>query len=328
VTEPRKGILAPGKTMDDYIGMSVINHSDLDLTLTQVKALSKGLSFCPTPWEPDMASIIANLDGFFRKMRLKSHFNNPEVRAELDLDPDPVTGTQNSTSQSITDFFKPVTHTPIWKNFRPKSTYTPPVQEDILENFCKQVKYQVLKTPVKKPKWSNLSKEERKGLTQIADNPNLVIKKADKGSAVVVMNTVDYLAEANRQLDNKEAYVELKEDPTAKYCEDIQKILDRMLERNVINKKCHKFLSPTDCRPGRFYLLPKIHKAGVPGRPICSSVGHPTENISKFVDAHIRRFMQGGKSYIRDTQDFIKRINDQDPLPQGALLVTLDVTSL
>ena len=31
-------------------------------------------------------------------------------------------------------------------------------------------------------------------------NPEIVIKKADKGSAVVIMNTTDYLREGYRQL--------------------------------------------------------------------------------------------------------------------------------
>ena len=73
--ESRIGILAPGQTMSDYIGHSVINLSQKSLTLDQTNALSKGLTFCPTPWEPDMCSIIDNLEDFFRKMRLKAHFH-------------------------------------------------------------------------------------------------------------------------------------------------------------------------------------------------------------------------------------------------------------
>jgi hypothetical protein len=37
-------------------------------------------------------------------------------------------------------------------------------------------------------------------------------------------------------------------------------------------------------KPGRFYLLPKIHKANNPGRSIVSANGHPTEKISEFVE--------------------------------------------
>jgi hypothetical protein len=38
--------------------------------------------------------------------------------------------------------------------------------------------------------------------------------------------------------------------------------------------------------------------------------------------------MYNTKSYIRDTQDFIRKIKDIGPIPENTLLVTLDVTSL
>jgi hypothetical protein len=40
-----------------------------------------------------------------------------------------------------------------------------------------------------------------------------------------------------------------------------------------------EYLTPEDRKPGRFYLLPKIHKKNNPGRPIVSANGHPTEKI-------------------------------------------------
>jgi hypothetical protein len=48
--------------------------------------------------------------------------------------------------------------------------------------------------------------------------------------------------------------------------------------------KTLKYLIPDSSKPGRFYLLPKIHKANNPGRSIVSANGHPTEKISEFVD--------------------------------------------
>ena len=78
----------------------------------------------------------------------------------------------------------------------------------------------------------------------------------------------------------------------------------------------------------RFYLLPKIHKKDIPGRPICSSINHPTSNISKFVDEHIKKYVPSTDSYVRDTQHFISRLKQIGQIPEGALLVTLDVSSL
>ena len=50
---------------------------------------------------------------------------------------------------------------------------------------------------------------------------------------------------------------------------------------------------------GRFYLLPKIHKRlhNVPGRPVISNSGFFTENISAFLEYHLKSLSQKVKSY-------------------------------
>ena len=69
---------------------------------------------------------------------------------------------------------------------------------------------------------------------------------------------------------------------------DIQKrvqiYVQRMHRDQIIDDHTKRFLLQTDPKPGRFYILPKIHKQGNPGRPIVSSNSHPTERISQFVD--------------------------------------------
>ena len=81
-------------------------------------------------------------------------------------------------------------------------------------------------------------------------------------------------------------------------------------------------------KAGRFYLLPKIHKAGNPGRPIVSANGHPTEKISEFVDLHLQSHVQTLPSYLQDTTDFLKKQEALGPIPSDALFVSMDVTSL
>ena len=58
-------------------------------------------------------------------------------------------------------------------------------------------------------------------------------------------------------------------------------------------------------RPARFYLLPKIHKPGNPGRPIVASSEAPTEKISEFLDHNIRPLLQPST---------LGRPNDHQPL--------------
>ena len=77
-------------------------------------------------------------------------------------------------------------------------------------------------------------------------------------------------------------------------------------------------------------LLPKIHKRlfDVPGRPVTSNCGARTEECSVFLDHHLKKVMQKGWSYIKDTGDFIKKINNLDSIPENAILVTADVVGL
>ena len=53
-------------------------------------------------------------------------------------------------------------------------------------------------------------------------------------------------------------------------------------------------------------FLPKIHKRlyNVPGRPVKSNCGAPTEKASEFLDFHFKRVMQN-ETYIKDSTDFV-----------------------
>ena len=89
-----------------------------------------------------------------------------------------------------------------------------------------------------------------------------------------------------------------------------------------------RYLIVDQPKAGRFYLLPKIHKAGNPGRPIVSANGHPTEKISEFVDLHLQPHVNSLPSYLKDTTDYLRKLQESGPIPPETLLVSLDVTSL
>ena len=86
---------------------------------------------------------------------------------------------------------------------------------------------------------------------------------------------------------------------------------------------------------GRFYTMPKVHKAGNPGRPICS--GNNTainmiKRISEYVvDYHIRLdyLLKKIPSYIQDTTptDIFKKLSSLNDLRKDIML-TMDVISL
>ena len=63
------------------------------------------------------------------------------------------------------------------------------------------------------------------------------------------------------------------------------------------------------CNLGKLYLLSKIHKSleNVPGRPVISNCGTPTEKVSEFLNHHIKPVMQNGKSHIKDSGNFLEK---------------------
>ena len=66
----------------------------------------------------------------------------------------------------------------------------------------------------------------------------------------------------------------------------------------------------------------------MPGRPVISNCGTPTEKISEFLDTQLKPIMQKSWSYIKDSGDFVRKIKNSTDIPEGAILVTADVVSL
>ena len=77
-------------------------------------------------------------------------------------------------------------------------------------------------------------------------------------------------------------------------------------------------------------MLPKIHKRlhNVPGRPVISNSSYFTENISSFLDFHLKSLPQKVESYIQDTNDFLKNIANLPPLPDDLILCAIDAVGL
>ena len=320
-TQCRPGILPPGKSMKSLIGHTVVNISDSHLTKHQIEAPEKGLTFSPTPGPPNKSLIWIDFKDFHRRLVLKHHFyNDNQLLDQKDLE------LVQFLSDNLDDNENPLKklHAP----FRNKSNWKPTNTHISLNVFKQAFKTSLLHSKIKHKSSDNLTKLQRNISKELCDNPEIVIKEADKGSAVVVMNTKDYLREGYRQLGDNAFYTQITKDPTNEVSEKITNTLVAMRNKDLITEENLDFLSPTNCTIGHFYLLPKIHKKNIPGRPICSSVTHPTVNISKFVDAHIKEYVPKTKSYIRDTQDFISKIKQLGKIPEGAFLVTLDVSSL
>ncbi len=159
---------------------------------------------------------------------------------------------------------------------------------------------------------------------------DIVIKKADKGSNIIIMRRDDYVAEGLRQLSDTKYYLPQSENLTLKHNEEIGNFLKLMRRRGEISEKTFQYLWREDLKTPEFYLLPKIHKnvTPSPGRPIISANECPTEKISKLVDFFVKVFLTDIKSYLKDTTAFINRLKNIGRLLSHAILFSFDLVSL
>ena len=152
---------------------------------------------------------------------------------------------------------------------------------------------------------------------------NIIIKPADKGSAIVIWDKQDYLKECELQLGNKSVYKEVKRDPLQSVTQKIlNTLLDMLRKKEII---CWLKILNLDV-----FLLPKIHKrmTNVPGRPVISNNGTSTENISSYLDYHLKSLIPNVPHILEDTRDFVNHIQDLSDLPESSILVSSDVVGL
>ena len=131
----------------------------------------------------------------------------------------------------------------------------------------------------------NLSKDEKVALKDLSKWDD-IITNADKGGAVVIMDVNDYIREAKRKLNDPRNYKVLAKDPTTTNNDLINQTIDRFTKEQLINDNIANGLKNPSPRTPQFYISPKIHKEGNPGRPVVSSINCHTANISIYVVHH------------------------------------------
>ena len=79
-------------------------------------------------------------------------------------------------------------------------------------------------------------------MNELKCRDDLVITKADKGGAVIIMDVDAYVSEANKQLNDKKFYKKLTYDPTQVHAERINKAIDHFKEEGLITENVTKGL--------------------------------------------------------------------------------------
>ena len=159
-----------------------MNISNIDSTGAQIEALQKGLTLCPSPGPPKKSLTWNDFKALHRRLVLQYHFYNDNnildsedrelvniLAGNLDSEHNPY--------QSIHAKFKPKS------NWLPNNTHI----SLIASNSFLRITY----STVNQLKIDKIISQKSTHKNQLTKNPDIIIKKADKGSVVLVMNTKD-----------------------------------------------------------------------------------------------------------------------------------------
>ncbi|XP_072392054.1 uncharacterized protein [Diabrotica undecimpunctata] len=138
------------------------------------------------------------------------------------------------------------------------------------------------------------------------------------------MNVTDYDQKMKDILDDP-SYEKISTDPTTY----LEKTTKAKIQTSNIKKEHHFQLIPREksSRCPKLYGLPKVHKDGLPLRPIVSSIGSPLQPLARFLAEKLQPYAEEADSYVKNAGHFIERIKDVT-LGPGHLLVSFDVVSL
>ena len=180
----------------------------------------------------------------------------------------------------------------------------------------------------------NVTASEFKTLRHLSENKNIVIKKADKGNTIVLLDKISYISAIEEILNDHTKFPNL-EIPAAKeinYTTNLEKKLTSDLkllkDGEIIEKVTYKNIKPVGSRPGALYGLGKVHNEinnGLPPfRPILSATKTATYKLAKFLLPFLTPLTQNEYT-VTDSFHFAEEICKQNP---NLYMSSVDVDSL
>ncbi|CAF4195564.1 unnamed protein product, partial [Rotaria sordida] len=190
----------------------------------------------------------------------------------------------------------------------------------------------------KNKKIINVNKNELIALKSLIKDQNIVIMKADKGSVCVIMDKDHYKSKVFELLSTGTSFKkmnELDERGKPNTIEHVVKKMESKLDHRLKELKKAKRLSQDDydyihCTGSRCSVLfcnPKIHKEGMPLRPIISTNNSYNYKLAKYLTKLVEDARQKPKSYVKDSFSFARLIQLKQPAAND-IMISLDVESL
>ena len=178
-----------------------------------------------------------------------------------------------------------------------------------------------------KPDSDNLTAEERRALHSLRRKENLMILPSDKGKSVCVLTKEQYRSKVDNLISDMDTYEQLQRDPTPTYARKVREALKSIETKGKIPRSLYLQLYPSDPMPPLFYGLPKIHKSGVPLRPIVSTIGSVSYTLAKYLARLLGPLVGRTDAHVKDSKEFVRFVQTLS-IDKDETMVSFDVQSL
>jgi hypothetical protein len=259
--------------------------------------LSRGGKYIITPRVPAVTSYRGAWEDYCRSVRLKLFFGNRPQRA-----------------------FDPRYHVP-------NPTWMPPAAptfiQDNLDDLWSNITAREAESSDfwrhgKGARRSNTPSSELRALRDLKSRNDIIVKPADKNLGLTLVGREWYMGECYRQLSDATTY-----QPVNLMAMGIDTM---QLEERVRREAVHQIKSMGVILPGNerrwllantdrpsslpeFYILPKLHKDPVKGRPIVASHSWCTTPLSIWCANRLKPVVDTLPTVLRDTRDLISRLS-------------------
>ena len=192
----------------------------------------------------------------------------------------------------------------------------------------------------------NLTRNERQALSKLKKT-NLVIKKADKGDTLIIMEPEFYRDKlVFKDHLSTDTYTRTDLNADKKVMKNLKSLTKKYSK--CLTEKEIKYICSDEYSSSNFYVLPKIHKCktiidqvsicnssylkmpapdDLKARPIVAGPNSPTQKLSKLLQIILSPLVTCLDTYIQDDWDFLRKL-PRYLEPSKYRLVSFDVTSL
>ncbi|XP_075142257.1 metabotropic glutamate receptor 3-like [Leptodactylus fuscus] len=282
---------------------------------------SKGLNFVPSQ-QFNMFDTLLDVNKFVRALIVDRHFHNNGISESItDSLPETIPNEYDSLTfkeqvclanlkslETISTENRYLSRKKV--NIRNPDYYPLSARVPVLDHFQTAVESDLIKlhhTSADK-RSHNLTKQEKDSLKFLQQRDDIVIRMADKGGKVVIMNSTDYNSSVLTILQDTNTCKKLSSDPTHIFSNKLFHLLQEGVSLGIFTEKEFDYLYVREPIIPIFHGLPKIHKDTLPPplRPIISGIGSLNERICMWVDTILQPLVTRVPGYIKDTKDLLR----------------------